>query len=295
MNKTALSHAAIFWLLAMTCAQSADLAVNPVLVSINGDVTVATSGTSAMPAAEKQALAVGSELATGKKSTAVISVAPGLSAAMKEVTVIRLKAAVAGKSERLGELELVQGRVQCRLEKQGAAAQKFLLHTGNGEWTEAVGTLWQSGNENSKRHLAVVDGTVVWNSLPYVKEVSVPAGSVLISEYKMVNGVATLALAYAVNLVDGTTILYYPLSGTEPEVTQATADQLKEARDLFSDALGNQLENLRADNPIFGLINGTLANAGLGGLGPVGGGGPPVGPPPGGGFGKGLGTSAINP
>jgi hypothetical protein len=247
-----------------------------------------------MPAVEKQAVPVGSEIATGKKSDAVVSIVPGIQARMKEKSIISLKTAHVGDAERLGEIVLIKGRVQCRLEKQGTLKQKYRVETANGERAEAVGTMWQSGNEGPKRHVAVIEGTVSWSSLPYVNDVSVPAGSVLISEYKMNGGEATLVTAYAVNLIDGTVIIYYPHEGTEPKVLPATAAQLKEARDLFSDALGDQLENLKSDNPIFGLINNTLGRAGLG---PVFGGGPPEGPPPGGGKGIGLGdaTSAIAP
>lgn len=293
MNKMSLPSAAIASLLSLASAYSADLPLNPVLAAVKGNVTVATSGSSATPAAAQQSLIMGSEIETGRQSAAVISLVPGISAKLKEKTIVRLKSAQVGDGERFAEVELVKGRVHSRLTKQGTLTQKYRVDTGAAEWAEAHGTMWTSGNEGLKRHAAVIEGEIKWNSMPYVKDIPVPTGSVLMAKYAPKGGSSQLASVIVVNLVDGTTIVYYPLEGTEPITRPATAEELKDARDLFNDALGDQ-ETLQSDNPkladIISRVNSVLAGAGLGGLVV-----PTTGPGSNGAGPPGAATSAITP
>jgi dihydroxyacetone kinase DhaKLM complex PTS-EIIA-like component DhaM len=261
-------------LLALAGVVNAETSLSPVMVSVKGSVTV-TAGAIDAPAAEQQALAKGNKITTAGGAGALISLVPGMSARMKSNTVIRLEKAEVGTTERYAEVALVKGKVLCSLSKQGSPTQRYRLDMGAREWAEAVGTMWQSGVEETKHHVAVLEGTVTWVCLPMLENISVPAGSVLLSEYEMKAGEPMLVSARVVSLVDGTVIYYYPL-GTDPKTSQASAEQLKEARDVFSEAVGNQFENLKTDEraALLSLLfeaNRVLSASGVAGLSAPGG------------------------
>lgn len=274
MNKIARLCPVLVWLHLMWCPASADTNVMPVIAATKGKVTVSSGGTPAASAALQQAVPMGSEITTGKKSEALVSLVPGITARIKGDSTARVKTAQTGATERLAEVELVQGKVLCRITKEGAQTQKFRLGMGPQETAEAVGTMWQSGVSATKHHVAVLEGTVTWGCLPAIKEISVPAGSVLLADYESQGGANVLVAVRVVNLLDGTVTIYY-LDGRPPETVPASADQLKEARDVFSEAVGDETENLKTDEraALLSLLfdaNRTLALAGVTGIGAPG-------------------------
>jgi hypothetical protein len=267
MMNAALLRIISAWAVTLSLVSGVEITLQPVLVSTKGKVTVTVPNAPAAPATSHQALPIGSEVITDGGSAALLSVVPGISSIMKEKTTLRVKVAEIKKGSRFGETELVGGIVVCSLKKQGDLKQRYRLIMGPQEYSEAVGTVWQAGVRPEKHSVAVLEGTVRWVCSPLTDEILIPAGSILLSQYEVKGDTATLIAVSVVNLINGT-ITLYSLDGSAPVTRPATTAELEGARNVFSEAVGNEFENLKTDEKtaLLSLLfnaNKMLASAGV--------------------------------
>jgi hypothetical protein len=300
MNPATLIRTALLCVLSTSWAAAEPL--KPVVLSIKGSAE--QSGKNLVV---NHPIEMGIPVSTGARGFTKIALAPGLGLGLGSKTSAIVHTAQGGKSQSFSDVELIKGQVYCSLKAEAKGKSRYRVNMGDGDSSQAVGTMWTAERDGGRKAVCVATGEVTWKSATG-KEIKLKAGSVLLAEYETVNGEKRLVSLVVVNLVDGTATTY-PVEGGDPVTGPATKEQLKDARAELEEALDGFYDDLTEEEratllALLSDVNETLLAGGLsrisspgGGVGGGGGGGsgPPGPPGPPGNPGRGPNVSPTNP